>query len=416
MGGGDYLSMRRRSLARLAKMLVPNATPQEAVAIADRVMKMKWPTNTVLDSFGRPYPYRTSQFSEAELTTTINNLPPSNPSHVAAVAYIQLGPWPPWTHYLVRAAAANRANVAFYFIGAQLPMALAAHCASCYWLPFDAELMQRRIEARLDMPHGSVRISGTKKICDLKPMWLDLFPELTQRHQWFGFADSDILLGNISAEVEALRPADELLVPMPFFPHPIANGNFMLMRSVPKMLQAYKRNPQWRAMLQDKAYTWFDEWGSHKKYGSMAAVYQDMLLSSELRVRPTLKMFVQDSIFRRDHRVVDMAQSTSLLSLDWRRGALTFERKGACVCGDGVAAAHGPAACHECVKKPGEMLRNVTVHRKLEIMGFHVQTWKKSWKSAELIIAAANSSLNRPAPPCDAEVFALTKRGFRCSL
>ena len=68
------------------------------------------------------------------------------------------------------------------------------------------------------------------------------------------------------------------------------------------------------------------------------------------------------------------------------------------------------------VKKPGEMLRNVTVHRKLEIMGFHVQTWKKSWKSAELIIAAANSSLNRPAPPCDAEVFALSKRGFRCSL
>ena len=63
--------------------------------------------------------------------------------------------------------AAGRANVAFYFIGAQLPMALAAHCASCYWLPFDAELMQRRIETRLDMPHGSVRISGTKN--NLRP-------------------------------------------------------------------------------------------------------------------------------------------------------------------------------------------------------------------------------------------------------
>ena len=30
-------------------------------------------------------------------------------------------------------------------------------------------------------------------------MWPALFPELTRRHAWFGYADSDILFGNISA-------------------------------------------------------------------------------------------------------------------------------------------------------------------------------------------------------------------------
>ena len=73
-------------------------------------------------------------------------------------------------------------------------------------------------------------------------------------------ADSDILLGDLSSEVARLRGDEELVVPATYFPLPLANGNLVLVRSVPKMLRAFERSPDWQAALRTLGYVVFDEW------------------------------------------------------------------------------------------------------------------------------------------------------------
>eukprot|EP00966_Prymnesium_polylepis_P001136 25852-Prymnesium_polylepis.1 len=67
----------------------------------------------------------------------------------AALAYTQLGkPWPPWTSFVARTAAAN-ADVDFYFLGPRLLREAAGACANCAWLPLDMAGMSHRLARHL---------------------------------------------------------------------------------------------------------------------------------------------------------------------------------------------------------------------------------------------------------------------------
>ena len=57
--------------------------------------------------------------------------------------YLNLGDvWPPWTHFVLRAAGANR-DVDFYFLGAPLDLAPCAH--NCARLPLSLSSLRVRI-------------------------------------------------------------------------------------------------------------------------------------------------------------------------------------------------------------------------------------------------------------------------------
>ena len=60
-----------------------------------------------------------------------------------------------------------------------------------------------------------------------------------------------------------LQPSDELLTPPSFFPHPLANGAFLLVRSTPKLLLAFNRSRNTRALLLDRTNRLFDEWDAN---------------------------------------------------------------------------------------------------------------------------------------------------------
>ena len=76
-------------------------------------------------------------------------------------------------------------------------------------------------------------------------MWPALFPEISARHEWVGFADADVLFGDLAAEVDLLTARDDLLVPSSWHPYPLANGNFMLFRAMERVLHAF-RGAGWR--------------------------------------------------------------------------------------------------------------------------------------------------------------------------
>ena len=409
-------------LGALHRVDVPR-THINATAVAEWQAGLKM---SKVDYLFRPYTAATGPWSEEVLTAALERLPPPSTRYVAGIIYAQIGPWPPWSEYLALAAHANRANVAFYFLGPQLPFDIGGRCSNCVWLPLDLPLMRRRVETILNFSSGTIRMDS-RKMCDLKPLWAALFPEIAGRHAWIGYADSDILFGNLSSEVAELQPEDEILTPSSFFPHPISNGAFLLVRSEPKLVHAYVRSRNWRKLLLDRVNRQFDEWGSHPDYGSMAEVYLTMGLAGELRARPTRRLFVQDTIFRRHSRHILVNQMTTHTTATWRRGALLFERRGGCVCADDSAANFGVSMCHECVKGgPGAVFADVITHRKLEVLALHFQTWKKHWRrNAFDVMSESNGTwpdaLPHPTPQCPAGghrtvlTFVLLHGGFVCS-
>ena len=147
----------------------------------------------------------------------------------AGLLHIHLGgAWPAYVRFVARSAAAHAAAVTFYFLGPPPSRAASAACAApplgnCVWLPLDAAELHARMQTHLGLAVGSVRLelADGRKLCDLKPMWAALFPELSSRHAWVGYADNDIVWGNLTAEVAALSDDDdELLTPSNYFPSP----------------------------------------------------------------------------------------------------------------------------------------------------------------------------------------------------
>ena len=127
------------------------------------------------------------------------------PRHRAGLLYLQLGPWPDYIAAIIMSAAANP-NVFFYFVGPSLPRRLVATCRAqtasgradgcglppnCGWLPLNEAALAGRIELHLGLELNSVpiatEVSTQRKLCDLKPMWPALFPELSLRHTWIGY-------------------------------------------------------------------------------------------------------------------------------------------------------------------------------------------------------------------------------------
>ena len=180
----------------------------------------------------------------------------------AGIIMVQLGAaWPPWLHFVVRACAANRAAVDFYFIGPpHAPGLLWSICPNCIHLPLDEASLLERVARLLGLEHGAVTLdSKGRKLCDMKPMWAALFPELRQRHEWIGYTDHDIIFGDLASEVAALDSSDELLTPTAWFPQPLTNGNLLIVRSTPKMVYAFRRSPMWRQALRQQDIYVFDE-------------------------------------------------------------------------------------------------------------------------------------------------------------
>ena len=290
--------------------------------------------------------------------------------------YMQLGPWPRWTAFLLQSAAAN-AGLSFYFLGSsKLDVGV---CSNCAWLPVSDVLLRQRIVEHLGLPDPKHELSG-RKLCDLKPMWPAMMPELVRRHEWIGFADSDILFGNLSAEVARLQPGDDLLVPQAFYPQPLANGNLLFMRATPRMVRAFERSPHWKDAALKGYYQAFDEWG-HAESGwgasTMAKVYLDMLLEDNLRARPTASFFVQDTIVVQGRAYPTIDSYNARVNITWRAGALVVERDGPCVCPNDVVPQFALSMCPQCLFTPGAVLSESRTRRRVESVGFHFQGWKR---------------------------------------
>ncbi|KAL1507818.1 hypothetical protein AB1Y20_006317 [Prymnesium parvum] len=348
----------------------------------------------------------------ADLAAALRLLPPPPP---AALLHLQIGaPWPPYLRFILRAAAATP-QVAFYFLGPPLDTAA---CGHCHRLPLDPEALLARLETHLQLPRGRVRLSG-RKLCDLKPLWPALFPELSARHAWIGYSDYDILYGDLAAELAGLTSSDELLVPLAYFPQPIANGNMLLMRNSTKMIRAFERSDFWRQAVTFDGYWVFDEWWGTRG-PSMMDVYYEMLLQGELNARPTRMAIAQDTVVLNEggRGIFITIDQHAAVRAEWRGGRLFGVRTGPCLCPNDTAFTPIAAlsstvlsGCTACLRRQGAVLAEQQVTRHTELLGLHFQTWKKRWNDQPALHDRGrlkqDSHLNCPN-------FTLFPTGFQC--
>ena len=344
----------------------------------------------------------------------------------AALLYVQLGPWPPWLPFLLRSAAANSRAVTSYLLGPLLPEGLVCS-VGCSWGFLGAEQLSQRIRRHLNLTLPPKELTKFT-LCDLKPMLPALFPEIAARHAWVGYADSDILWGDLASEVEELQPHHDLLVPSMFFPSPLANGNLLLMRSSQRLLYAFARSSSWAGALQQKKYFGFDEWymsnEQRKKYpaGSYFEVLHGMFLDGELNPKPTRRHLAQDTVplgkgVSPNAALLD--SDGARVSFSWRRGVLRASRHGPCLCS--FEKWHfGLESCSDCFRRSGVLPKKAVSRRNLEVLGVHYQTWKHCWSGHPERSWVRPPPTTRvdgdPTPRCAGESFDfdVLPSGFRC--
>ncbi|KAL1510676.1 hypothetical protein AB1Y20_006972 [Prymnesium parvum] len=294
----------------------------------------------------------------------------------AAVLYLYLGAWPPWTSTLLSAARASARRVDFFFIGPALT--LPSWASNCIHLSFSETALAALIRRTLNVSSFAL---SPRKLCDLKPMWPLLFAPWWRAHakyEWVGFADADIIPGDLSAEVAALDASrDDLLVPSMFFPQPLSNGNFMLFRVTPRppdLLRAFEGAPAWRAAVASPRYFAFDEWwgplgASHSFSGALHA----LTWSGRLSPRPTRAMLVTDAV-----SMAGRMRRTNI-TLSFRAGALRAEYVGPCLCSDNQFEL-ALYSCPACIlpSNRGREIRAAPLRRAVTPLGVHFLRSKRT--------------------------------------
>jgi hypothetical protein len=93
------------------------------------------------------------------------------------------------------------------------------------------------------------------KICDIKPMYADMYYEDIKDYDFFGFGDLDVIYGNIRKFY-----TDEILSYDVISTHSnMLSGHFALFRNVERLRKAYTKIPRWKHYIENPDSTRFDE-------------------------------------------------------------------------------------------------------------------------------------------------------------
>tara|TARA_B110000444_G_C18849376_1_gene604316 strand:- start:3644 stop:4408 length:765 start_codon:yes stop_codon:yes gene_type:complete len=97
---------------------------------------------------------------------------------------------------------------------------------------------------------------NVRKICDLKPAYGEIFKEEIEKYDFWGFADLDIIWGNIESFID-----DNKLNKFDIITSRKKNiaGHFTLLRNTNKINKLYKKIPDYKKIFKKEKFQWFDE-------------------------------------------------------------------------------------------------------------------------------------------------------------
>ena len=102
----------------------------------------------------------------------------------------------------------------------------------------------------------AVAINEPYKLCDFKPAFGFLFPELVKGYDFWGHGDIDIIYGNIRNFIlDEMLEANELITAR----HDFLSGTFTLFRNNKKMNTLFKQSKDYKKVFSSSSHFCFDE-------------------------------------------------------------------------------------------------------------------------------------------------------------
>lgn len=119
-------------------------------------------------------------------------------------------------------------------------------------IPSSLTDIKQRAESALDM---KISLLSHKKLCDLKPMYGEVFKDLIKGYDFWGFGDIDLIYGRLARFISAQIQRSDILS----FRTRWLSGSLVLIRNTPVMNTLFKESHIWRDILTNPKHIGFGE-------------------------------------------------------------------------------------------------------------------------------------------------------------
>ncbi len=160
------------------------------------------------------------------------------------------GTWPKWLRFFLESCRYNPT----------VQFALITDCPSVEDLPPNVSLhhygfdeYQAHIAAALGL---KITWTSPYKLCDLKPAYADVHPDIVEGYDFWGFGDIDVIYGNLRAIYDSHVLSHDIVSSHAH----ITAGHLTIIRNVPHLNRSYRRVRGWRDLLSRSEHRGFDEY------------------------------------------------------------------------------------------------------------------------------------------------------------
>lgn len=160
------------------------------------------------------------------------------------IVLVWFGPWRPWIELMLHSFARNR-RFDLHVVSPEAPPAYRA--PNLHFHRWDREEISRRLGRVTGTAYDLVR---PYKLCDFRPAYAHVFPDLLQGYRHWGWCDEDIVWGDLDRFFPAaLLGAHDVVATC----RACITGQLTLLRNVPAVNALYTRIPDWRERLLDQS-------------------------------------------------------------------------------------------------------------------------------------------------------------------
>jgi hypothetical protein len=212
------------------------------------------------------------------------------------------GAWPEWFSLYLESCRWNSTIDWIFFTDCEVPESAPNNTK---FISMSFADYQKLVSERLNIDFTP---SGAYKICDLRPAFGVIHAEHIAGYDYFGFSDVDVIYGDLRAFY-----TDEVLTYNTLSTHKKrVSGHLFLMKNDDKWINAFRRIPNWQALM------------SHPQYQSMDEISLAKVLQGKIRLPYAVnKVLGWFDTYKHNH-LFQERHSTIFSEAPWIDGSYNF--------------------------------------------------------------------------------------------
>lgn len=167
-----------------------------------------------------------------------------------AIIIPYFGQWPEWIDYFLLSCEANPSINWIFPTDCTLP---GTQAKNLRFVPYSLTEFNKTANEKTGL---DLNIPHPYKICDLKPAYGEIFQDLLDGYDFWGYGDLDLVYGNIREYFP-----DEFLEEFDIISNheDFVTGHLCLLKNTPEIIELYKTGNAFISAFSDQYYTGFDE-------------------------------------------------------------------------------------------------------------------------------------------------------------